>query len=316
MGLLQVGSRHPGSPAELDGSGWKASLRRTFDGFRSHQVTDLAAGLTYYGVLALFPALLALVSIVGLFGDPQSTTRTLTDIVSDLGPKTAADTFNGPIESLTSNRATAGTLFVVGLVGALYSASGYVGAFMRASNRIYGVDEGRPFWKLRPLQIAVTLAMVLMVALVVVALVLSGPLAESVGKAVGLTSTAVAIYGLAKWPVLVGVVLTMLALLYYVSPNVRLPGFRWISPGSLLAVALWILASIGFAFYVSNFGSYDKTYGTLGGVITFLVWVWIANIAVLVGVELNAQLERAREIQAGVAGAEESIQLPPREEPG
>ena len=279
-------------------------------------MTDLAAGLTYYGVLALFPALIALVSIVGLFGDPSSTTRTLTDIVSDLGPETAADTFNGPIESLTANRGTAGFLFVAGMVGALYSASGYVGAFMRASNRIYGVQEGRPFWKLRPLQIAVTLAIVLLLALVVVALVLSGPVAESVGKALGLTSTAVAIYGVAKWPVLVGVVLTMLALLYYVSPNVRLPGFRWITPGSSLAVALWILASIGFAFYVSNFGSYDKTYGTLGGVVTFLVWVWITNIAVLLGVELNAELERTRELEAGVAGAEESIQLPPREEPG
>jgi len=311
-----VASARPASPARLDSSGWKAALRRTFDGFRSDQVTDLAAGLTYYGVLALFPALIALVSIVGLFGDPGGTTRTLTDIVSDLGPETAADTFNGPIENLTADREAAGALFVVGLLGALYSASGYVGAFMRASNRIYGVQEGRPFWKLRPLQIAVTLVMVLLVALVVVALVLSGPVAEAVGKALGLTSTAVTIYGLAKWPVLAAVVLTMLAFLYYVSPNVRLPAFRWITPGSMVAVALWILASIGFAFYLSNFGSYDKTYGTLGGVVTFLVWVWITNIAVLLGVELNAELERAREIQAGVAGAEESIQLRPREQPG
>ena len=311
-----MASARPASPARLDSSGWKAALRRTFDGFRSDQVTDLAAGLTYYAVLALFPALIALVSIVGLFGDPGGTTRTLTDIVSDLGPETAADTFNGPIENLTADRETAGALFVVGLLGALYSASGYVGAFMRASNRIYGVQEGRPFWKLRPLQIAVTLVMVLLVALVVVALVLSGPVAEAVGKALGLTSTAVTIYGLAKWPVLAAVVLTMLAFLYYVSPNVRLPAFRWITPGSMVAVALWILASIGFAFYVSNFGSYDKTYGTLGGVVTFLVWVWITNIAVLLGVELNAELERAREIQAGVAGAEESIQLRPREQPG
>jgi membrane protein len=311
-----VASPRPATPAKLDGRDWKAALRRTFDGFQSDQVTDLAAALTYYGVLALFPALIALVSIIGLFGDPESTTTALTDIVSDLGPQTAADTFEGPIESLTSDRGTAGALFVVGLLGALYSASGYVGAFMRASNRIYGVQEGRPFWKLRPLQIAVTLAMVLLVALVVVALVLSGPVAESVGRAVGLTDTAVAVYGLAKWPVLVAVVLTMLALLYYASPNVRLPGFRWITPGSVLALGLWIIASIGFAFYVSNFGSYDKTYGTLGGVVTFLVWMWIANIAVLLGVELNAELERTREIQAGVAGAEESIQLPPREEPG
>jgi len=301
---------------KLGRDGWSALLRRTVSGFQSDEVTDLAAALTYYGILALFPALVALVSIVGLFGDPEATTRTLTDIVRDLGPETAADTFSGPIESLTSNRGTAGALFVAGLIGALYSASGYVGAFMRASNRIYGVQEGRPFWKRRPLQIGVTLVMVLLLALVVVALVLSGPVAEAVGNAVGLTGTAVEIYGLAKWPVLVAVVLTMLALLYYVSPNVRLPGFRWITPGSALAVVLWVIASLGFAFYVSNFGSYDKTYGTLGGVITFLVWVWLTNIAVLLGVELNAELERSREIEAGVEGAEEAIQLPPREAPG
>lgn len=220
-------SNEPRSPARLDRHAWKDTLKRTVSGFQDDEVTDLAAGLTYYGVLALFPALISLVSVVGLFGDPQAVTRTLTDIVSDLGPATAADTFEGPIRSLTSNRSAAGFLFVAGLAGALYSASGYVGAFMRASNRIYGVEEGRPFWKRRPLQIGVTLAMVLALALVVVALILSGPVARSVGAAVGLTDTAVEIYQLAKWPVLIAMVLAMLAVLYYVSPNVRLPAFRW-----------------------------------------------------------------------------------------
>ena len=306
----------PSAPTRLDRAGWRDALRRTVSGFRSDQVTDLAAALTYYGVLSLFPALIALVSVVGLFGDPASTTETLTEIVGELAPSTATDTFRGPIESITANRGTAGLLFALGLLGALYSASGYVGAFMRASNRIYGVQEGRPFWKLRPLQIAVTLGMVLLLALVTVALVLSGPVAEAVGRAVGLTGTAVTIYGLAKWPVLIALVLFMLACLYYVSPNLRLPGFKWISPGSVVAVTVWALASAGFAFYVSNFGSYDKTYGTLGGVVTFLVWLWLTNLAVLLGVELNAELERSREIEAGVHGAEEAIQLPPREEPG
>jgi len=297
------------------GSLWGA-LKRTFNAFQSDQVTDLAAALTYYGVLALFPAVVALVSLVGLFGDPRSVTETLTEIVRDLGPSTAANTFAGPIESLTSNRETAGLLLVVGIAGALYSASGYVGAFIRASNRIYGVEEGRPFWKLRPLQLAVTLGMVVVLAVVVTALVISGPLAEAVGKAVGLGDTAVQVYGLAKWPVLLGVVLGMLAVLYYIAPNVKLPGFKWITPGSLLALGVWVIASLGFAFYVSNFGSYDKTYGTLGGVISFLVWLWLTNIAVLLGVELNAELERAREVQAGLPGAEDGIQLPPRQAPG
>ncbi len=309
-------SAEPRTPTRLDRAAWKDVLRRTVGGFRSDQVTDLAAALTYYGVLSLFPALIALVSVVGLFADPRSTTETLTQIVGELGPSTATDTFRGPIESITSDRGTAGLLFAVGLGGALYSASSYVGAFMRASNRIYGVEEGRPFWKLRPLQIAVTLGMVLLLAVVVMTLVLSGPVAEAVGRALGLTGTAVTIYGLVKWPVLIAVVLFMLACLYYVSPNLRLPGFKWISPGSVLAIALWALASAGFAFYAANFGSYDKTYGTLGGVVTFLVWLWLTNVAVLLGVELNAELERSREIEAGVTGAEEAIQLPPREEAG
>ena len=292
------------------------TVKRTVRGFRDDSVTDIAAALTYYAILSLFPGLLALVSIVGIFGDPQATTETLTEIVRDLGPATAGDTFQGPIESLTRNRSAAGVLFVIGLAGALYSASGYIGAFMRASNTIYGVEEGRPFWKLRPLQIGVTLTMVLLLVLVIAGLVLSGPLAESVGEAVGLGDTAVTIYGLAKWPVLIAMVLTMLAVLYYVAPNVRLPGFRWVTPGSALAVVLWLLASAAFAFYVSNFGSYDKTYGTLGGVISFLVWLWITNIAVLLGVELNAEVERSREMEAGVPGAEDEIKLPPREAAG
>jgi len=288
-------------------------VKRTFKGFRDDSVPDIAAALTYYSVLALFPGLLALVSIVGLFGDPQDTTEMLNEIIRDVGPSTASDTFQGPIESLTRNREAAGVLFVAGLAGALYGASGYIGAFMRASNTVYGVREGRPFWKLRPLQIGVTLGMVLMLVVVLGGLVLSGPLAESVGNAVGLGDTAVTIYGLAKWPVLLATVLTMLAVLYYVAPNVRLPAFRWVTPGSLLAVVLWLLASAAFAFYVANFGSYDKTYGTLGGVISFLVWLWITNIAVLLGVELNAELERGREMDAGIPGAEDEIQLPPRE---
>ncbi len=300
----------------MDRAAWRATAKRTFDAFQADQVTDLAAALTYYGVLSLFPALIALVSVVGLFGDPDAITEALTEIVRDLGPSTAADTFAGPIESITSNRGAAGALLVVGLLGAVYSASGYVGAFMRASNRIYGVQEGRPFWKLRPLQIAVTLGMVMLLAVVAGALVLSGPLAESVGNALGLEDATVEVYGLAKWPVLLAVVLAMLALLYHIAPNVRLPRFRWVTPGSVLALAIWVIASLGFALYVASFGSYDKTYGTLGGVISFLVWLWITNIAVLLGVELNAEVERARELQAGVLGAEEAIQLPHREEPG
>jgi membrane protein len=303
----------PESPGKLGFRGWRGVLRRTVTEFQDDQLTDRAAALTYYAVLSIFPALIALVSIVGLFGDPRATTDSLTEIVESVGPSTAADTFQGPIEQVTSNRGTAGLLLILGIATAIWTASGYVGAFGRAANAIYEVDEGRPFWKLRPLQLAITLAMVLMLALVLVALVLTGPLASAVGDAVGIGDSVVTVWDIAKWPVLIVVVLAMFAVLYYLSPNVKLPGIRWITPGSVLALVLWIVASALFAFYVANFGSYDKTYGTLGGVVSFLVWVWIGNIAVLLGVELNAELERGRQIEAGVSGAEESIQLPPRD---
>ena len=300
---------------DLDRRSLWPALKRTVSEFQEDDLTDRAAALTYYGVLSMFPMLIVLVSLLGLFGDPQTTTQTVTDIVTELGPASAADTFTEPIESITRSEQAAGVLFVVGLVGALLAASGYVGAFIRASNKIYETDEGRPFWKLRPLQIAVTLVMVLLLAATALALVLTGPVVEAVAGPLGIGDTAVAAWKIAKWPALVLVVVTMISVLYYVAPNVKQTGFRWVTPGSVVALLLWVLASIGFAFYVANFGSYDETYGTLGGVITFLVWLWITNIAVLLGAELNAELERSRELEAGVPDAEREIQLAPREEP-
>jgi membrane protein len=234
--------------------------------------------------------------------------------VSAIGPASAVDTFKGPIESITANQSRAGLGLIIGLAGALWTASGYVGAFMRASNSIYEIEEGRPFWKLRPLQILVTLILELMLAIVVVSLIVSGPLATAIGEAIGLGDTALTIFNIVKWPVLLVIVSLMLAILYYSAPNAKLPGFKWISPGSVFAVVVWVIASALFAFYVANFGSYDKTYGTFGGVITFLVWMWITNLAVLFGAELNAELERSRELEAGEP-AEEEIQLPPRTAP-
>jgi membrane protein len=307
--------RGPDSPAELGRRSWWQTLKRTVSEFRDDNLTDWAAALTYYTVLSVFPALIALVSIVGLVADPAETTRAITDVVRQLSPGTASETLSGPIEELTANRQAAGLLLILGLATALWTASGYVGAFMRASNDIYEVREGRPFWKLRPLQILVTLTMVLMLALVVIALAVSGPVAEAIGSALGASGAAVTAWKIAKWPALLVTVLILFAVLYYASPNVRLPGFRWITPGSLLAVGVWIVASVAFAVYVANFGSYDKTYGTLGGVITFLIWLWIGNVAILLGLELNAELERSREIEAGTPGAERELQLEPRQPP-
>jgi membrane protein len=292
-----------------------ATLKRTASEFMEDNLTDWAAALTYYSLLSLFPALIAMVSLLGLFGDPKSTTASLTEIITELGPESAAETFAGPIESIASNRSAAGLAFVLGLLAAIWSASGYVGAFMRASNVIYETPEGRPFWKLRPLQIAVTLAMILMVTLLAVGLVATGPVLDAIAGPIGLSDTAVTVWSIAKWPLMAAVFLLMVTVLYYASPNVKLRGFVWVTPGSVFAIVIWVLASAGFAFYVANFGSYDKAYGTLGGLVVLLIWFWISNLAILFGHQLNAEIERSLEIDEGTPRAERQIQLAPRAEP-
>jgi membrane protein len=292
-----------------------STVKRTFTEFSEDNLSDWAAALTYYGVLALFPALIALVSLLGLFGDPATTTKKLTQIVTKIGPSSAADTLSGPIQSITSNQGAAGVALILGLAAALWSASGYVGAFMRASNIIYETPEGRPIWKLRPLQMLVTLVMVILAAIVGLSVVLTGPIVSAVASPLGLSSTAVTVWNIAKWPVLVVIVLLMIVVLYYATPNVKIRSFRWVSGGAVFALVIWLVASALFAFYVANFGSYNKTYGTLAGVIVFLVWLWITNVALLLGAELNAERERTIELREGVPGAEREIQLQPRSEP-
>jgi membrane protein len=291
-----------------------ATLKRTASEFQEDNLTDWAAALTYYGLLALFPALIAMVSLIGLVGDPRSTTASLTEIVAEIGPPSAVETFSGPIESIASNRGTAGIAFVLGLAVALWSASGYVGAFMRASNIIYETHEGRAFWKLRPLQLAVTLAMVVLMALLALGLVLTGPIVAAVADPLGIGDTAVSLWNIAKWPVMVVIFIFMVDVLYYASPNAKLRGFRWVTPGGVLAIVGWAVASAAFAFYVANFGSYNKTYGTLGGLISLLVWFWISNLAILFGHQFNAERERSAEIEEGQPRAEQEIQLEPRAE--
>jgi membrane protein len=292
-----------------------ATLRRTLKEFSEDHSTDWAAALTYYGLLAMFPALIALVSIVGLVFDRTQVTNALTTLAAQVGPSSAVDTFRGPIESVTSSKGKSGIFAIVGIVLALNSASGYVGAFMRASNQMYEVDEGRRFLTLRPLQILVTLVMVLLLAAAAGAVVVTGPVADAVGRAIGVGSTFVTVWDIAKWPVLVAVVGVMISVLYYAAPNAKVPGFRWVTAGSALAVGVWLAASALFAVYVANFGSYDKTYGTLGGVVAFLVWLWITNIAILLGNELNAERERTRQLAAGDTRARRELQVPERDAP-
>ena len=304
------------APTGTDAStGRFAILKRTVKEFQEDNLSDWAAALTYYGLLSLFPALIALVSILGLFGDPEKTTQTITDMVTQLGPQSAADTFAGPVESITTNRGAAGILFFVGLGLALWSASGYVGAFMRAANIVYETPEGRPFWKLRPLQLLVTLVMILLLAAVLLGLVLTGPVVSAVAGPLGVGSTAQTVFNIAKWPIMLIAVILMFAVLFHAAPNVKLPGFKWVTPGAILALVVWIVVSVAFAFYVANFGSYDKTYGALGGVVILLMWMWLTNVALLLGMELNAERERSRELAAGMPRADREIQLEPRDAP-
>jgi membrane protein len=297
MPRADAGGKPPEGPTDLKKPSWAGVLKRTVREFKEDELADRAAALTYYGVLAIFPAMLALVSILGLVG--PSATQPLIDNLGRVAPGEAKDIFTTAVQNLQKSRGAGGLLFIVGLAGALWSASGYVAAFMRASNAIYEIEEGRPIWKKLPVRLGVTLVLVVLLAITALAVVLTGALAKQVGNVLGIGQSAVTIWDIAKWPVLVVIVSLMFAILYWASPNVKQPGFRWISPGGLVAVILWIVASAAFALYVANFASYNKTYGALGGVIIFLVWLWISNIAVLLGAEFNAELERGRQIEAG-----------------
>jgi membrane protein len=303
----------PKGPTELPRRSLPGVAKRVWREVREDGLTHWAAALTYYGILAIFPALLVLVAVLGLIG--KSATQPLIDNLTTVAPGPAKDIVTNALEDLQGNSGSAGLVLVLGLAGALWSASGYVGAFMQASNAIYDVDEGRPIWKTVPLRLGITIVTLLLLAIVAIAVTVTGPLADRVGDLVGLGSTAVTVWDIAKWPVLVLIVSFLFALLYWAAPNVRHPesGPRWLTPGGLIAVLLWIVASAAFAFYVANFGSYNKTYGSLGGVIIFLIWLWISNLVLLLGAEINAELERQREIEAGEDPTAEPF-LEPRDE--
>jgi membrane protein len=302
------------SPTDLSRRAWGYVLRKTYREFGDDQCTDLAAGLTYYAVLSLFPAAVALISLLGVIGQAQTTVNNVTKVLKPLVSPSTLNTIHPALVNIASSRG-AGIGLVIGIVGALWSASGYVGAFGRALNRVYEIDEGRPFWKLRPLMILLTLIAILLVACVLVMLVVTGPLADSIGGVIGLGSQAVTVWNIAKWPVILLFVVIVVAMLYYATPNVRQPKFRWISVGALVAIVVWIVASVALAFYAANFGSYDKTYGSLAGAVVGLLWLWVTNLALLFGAELDSELERGRELEAGLP-AEEELQLPARDTRG
>jgi membrane protein len=306
--MADTEQQSPDGPTDMGGGSWRDVLKRTVREFKEDNLTDWAAALTYYGILSIFPMLIVLVSILGLVG--TSATQPLIDNLKTVAPGPASQIFTSAITNLQKSQGAAGVLFVVGIVGALWSASGYVAAFMRASNSIYDIEEGRPIWKTAPTRIWVTLVLVLLLAITAFGVVLTGGLAKEAGNLIGVGSDAVTVWNIAKWPVLLLLVSLMFSILYWGAPNVKQPGFRWVTPGGILAVVIWLIASALFAFYVANFGSYNKTYGALGGVITFLVWLWISNIAVLLGAEFNAEVERGRRIEEGMPADREPFVEP------
>jgi membrane protein len=299
-----------GGPTTLPKRAWWSALKRTVRGFAAGDVLDWAAALTYYSVLSIFPAIVVLTAVVGLVG--ESATQPLIENVQQLAPGQTQELIVGAVRELESSGSIAGPVAIIGLLGALWAASGYIGGFMRASNAIYEMEEGRPAWKTLPLRVGLTLTMVILLGACAVGLVLTGGIADRVGRMLGLGDTGVLIWNIAKWPVLALLISLAIALLYWASPNVRQPGFRWLTPGSALAVVLWVLASAGFAFYVANFASYNKVYGSLAGVVVFLVWLWISNLAVLLGARFDAELARARQIEGGHPEEKEPF-LPPRD---
>ncbi|MEV6578603.1 YihY/virulence factor BrkB family protein [Streptomyces sp. NPDC051582] len=305
-----VEARAPDKPSDLPARSWRAVLRGTAEEFRNDELADRAAALTYYGVLALFPALLVLVSLLGLAG--ESTTERFLDSVRQLTPGSAREVITSAVEQLQGRSGIGSLMAVVGLVVALWSASGYVAAFIRSSNAVYDMPEGRPAWKVLPLRLALTVTLMVLACASALIVVFTGGLARQVGSTLGIGDSVLTVWSIAKWPVLVLLVTIMIALLYWAAPNAKGRGYRWVTPGSVLALVIWMAASAGFAFYVANFASYNKTYGTVAGVIVFLVWLWITNLAILLGLEFDAELARQRAIAGGLpADAEPYVQ--PRE---
>jgi YihY family inner membrane protein len=292
----------PHGPTDLPGTSWWAAVRRSVREFQRDNVTDWAAALTYYSVLSIFPAMLVIVSLVGLAG--KSVSRSLVTNVGELAPGQVKQILMSAIEELQRSHGGAGVVAIIGLGAAIWSSSGYVGAFMRASNAIYDIGEGRPIYKTLPIRIAITLTTLILLSVCATAVVISGPIARHAGEMVGAGSAAITIFGIVKWPILLFIAGFLFSMLYWAAPNAK-QKFRWVTPGGVLAIVIWLIASAGFAFYVANFGSYNKTYGSLAGLIIFLVWAWITNIAILLGAELNAELERGRAIAAGHPKTEE-----------
>ncbi|WP_328376131.1 YihY/virulence factor BrkB family protein [Micromonospora zamorensis] len=309
------GTRVPRRMRQLSWRTWRGVLVRSVQNFVNDNCSDWAAALTYYGVLAVFPSAIVIVALVGLVSSGEQTVDTIVELASQVGAGSVLsddeDGVVGVIRTVVLDQSNPKLLLSFGLLGALWSASGFIGAFTRASNAIYGVDEGRPVWKLRPLQIGLAAITLVLLAVVALGLIVSGPVTDAVGDLINAGGLARTVWSVAKWPVLAMIMMSLLSLLFWIAPNVRQPRFRWLTPGGAVALVSWALASFGFGLYVTNFSSYDTTYGSLGAAIAFLVWLYLSNSALMLGVQINAEVQRGRQLQAGDPDPEEPV-LPPR----
>ncbi|SCE69987.1 membrane protein [Micromonospora coriariae] len=308
-----LGTRVPRRIRQLSWRTWRGVVVRSARNFVADNCSDWAAALTYYGVLALFPSAIVVVALVGLVSNGEQTVATVVDLARQMGAGSvvADDGIVKVIGEVVDQESSAKALLSFGLLGALWSASGFIGAFTRASNAIYGVTEGRPVWKLRPLQIGLAAITLVLLAVVALGLIVSGPVTDAVGDLINAGGLARTVWSVAKWPVLALIMMVLLSLLFWIAPNVRQPRFRWLTPGGAVALFAWALASFGFGLYVANFGSYDATYGSLGAAIAFLVWLYLSNSALMLGVQINAEVQRGRRLQAGDPDPDEPV-LPPR----
>ncbi|MFE9917355.1 YihY/virulence factor BrkB family protein [Micromonospora sp. NPDC005553] len=308
-------TRVPRRMRQLSWRTWRGVLVRSVQNFVNDNCSDWAAALTYYGVLALFPSAIVVVALVGLVSDGERTLDTVVDLANQVGAGAVLSDDEGGvlkvIRSVVLEQSNPKLLLSFGLLGALWSASGFIGAFTRASNAVYGVTEGRPVWKLRPLQIGLAAITLVLLAVVALALIVSGPVTDAVGDLVNAGGLARTTWSVAKWPVLAMIMMALLSLLFWIAPNVRQPRFRWLTPGGAVALISWAAASFGFGLYVANFGSYNTTYGSLGAAIAFLVWLYLSNSALMLGVQINSEVQRGRQLQGGDPNPDEPV-LPPR----
>jgi membrane protein len=285
-------------PTELPRPSLLAVLKRSRAEFRNDHLTTLAAALTYYAVLAVVPGLVVVFVALGFFGG-DITNRVVTQ-VNDVAPASSGQFVHSLMTQARSHKTGTGVMAIVGVAIALWSASSYVNAFRQASNVIYGIGEGRPAWKTVPLRLGVTALAVAIMVVCAVIVVVSGSIARAVGNAIGAGHAAVLVWSIVKWPILLILVSILLAVLFWASPNAKQAGIKWVSPGGVLATVIWIVVSAAFAFYVTNFSSYNKNYGALAGIVIFLIWLWLTNLALLLGAEVNAELDHAKAIAEGL----------------